>query len=146
LARHRGLRDLHVRIVPGFAARLSRGLPFVATLPARQDQDAVTIGEVVEMLVFQLAFAADRVEAHVADVTELGLHAPGQHTQEHVRRPAAAADQHRLAVEEELDVTLLGELRDPTERSAGDHPVTRSPRANTPTPKDRSSTAPATAS
>src|SRR6185437_8274545 len=99
------------RIVPRFAAGLRRGFPFVAALPARQDHDAVTIGEVVEVLVFELAFAADRVEPHVADVTEFGLHAPGQLAQEHVRRPAAAADQHWLAVDEELDVTLLGELR-----------------------------------
>jgi hypothetical protein len=96
--------------IPRRAAGLGPRLPFVAALPAGEYHDAVAVGEVVETLILQLAFAADGVEAEVEDVAELGLHALGVVAQEHVRRPAAAANQHGLAVDDELAITLLGEV------------------------------------
>ena len=89
LARHRGCSHLLVSSVPRLAARLGPRFPFVAALPAGEDHDAVAVGEVVEACVLQLALAADGVEPEVHDVTELGLHALGVVTQEHVRRPAS---------------------------------------------------------
>src|SRR5262249_8192880 len=61
--------------------------------------------------VLQLAFTANGVEPEVEDVTELGLHALGVVAQEHVRCPARTANQHRLAVDDELAITLWGEVR-----------------------------------
>ncbi len=110
LARHRGCGHLLVRSVPRLAARLGPRFPFVAALPAGENHDAVTVCEVVEACVLQLALAAYGVEPEVHDVTELGLHALGVVTQEHVRRPARAANQDRLAVDDELLITLLGEV------------------------------------
>ena len=110
LARHRGCGHLLVRSVPRLAARLGPRFPFVAALPAGEDHDAVAVGEVVEACVLQLALAANGVEPEVHDVTELGLHALGVVAQEHVRRPARAANQDRLAVDDELAITLLGEV------------------------------------
>src|SRR5581483_2478879 len=97
--------------IPRRAARLGCRFPLVAALPAGQDHDAVTIGEVVKLLVLQLALTANGVESKVADITELGLHSLGIIAQEHVRRPARAANEDRLAVDDELDVTLLGKMR-----------------------------------
>ncbi len=110
LARHRGCGHLLVRSVPRFATGLRCRFPFVAAFPARQDHDAVTVGEIVKPGVLQLALTADGVEAEIADVTELGLHALGVVAQEHVRRPARAPNQHRLAIDDELEITVLGEV------------------------------------
>ena len=108
LACHRGCGHLLVRSVPRLATGLGCRLPLVAALPAGEDHDAVTVGEVVEAGLLQLALAANGVEPEVHDVTELGLHALGVVAQEHVRRPARAANQDRLAVDDELAIALLG--------------------------------------
>ncbi len=110
LARHRGCGHLLIRSVPWLAARLGPRLPFVAALPAGEDHDAVAIGEVVESSVLQLALAAYGVESEVHDVAELGFHALGIVTQEHVRRPARAANQYWFAVDDELLIALRGEV------------------------------------
>ncbi len=109
LGGHGFFGHLHVGGIPGRSTGLGGRLPFVATLPARKYQYTVAVGEVVETLILQLAFAADGVEAEVEDVTEFGLHACGVVTQEHVRRPATAADQQWFAVDGELAITLLGQ-------------------------------------
>src|SRR5690348_7891742 len=111
LARHRGCGHLLVRGVPRLTTRLGPRFPFVAALPAGQNQDAVTVGQIVEVLVLQLALTANGVESEVTDVTELGLHALGVVTQEHVRRPTRAANQDRLAVNDELNITVLRQVR-----------------------------------
>src|SRR5262249_2848734 len=67
--------------------------------------------EVVEACILQLALAANGVEPEVDDVAELGLHALGVVAQEQVRRPARAANEHRLAVNDELAIALLREVR-----------------------------------
>src|SRR4029077_13173428 len=78
---------------------------------AGQDHDAVTVGEIVEAVVLEFALTANGVEPKVEDVTELGLHALALIAQEHVRRPARAANEHVLTVDDELAITLLGEVR-----------------------------------
>src|SRR4029077_13526211 len=98
-----------VRSVPGLATRLGRRFPFVAAHPAGEDHQPRAVREVVEACVLQLALAANGVEPEVQDVAELGLHALGVVAQEHVRRPARAANQDTLAVDDELPITLLGE-------------------------------------
>src|SRR6516225_3089793 len=110
LACHRGCGHLLVRSVPGLATRLGRRFPFVAALPAGEDHEPRAVREVVEACVLQLALAANGVEPEVHDVTELGLHALRVVTQEHVRRPARAANEHRLAVDDELAIALPGEV------------------------------------
>ena len=110
LARHGRCSHLLVRGVPRRAARLGPRLPFVAAFPAGEDHDAVTVGEVVESRVLELALAAQGIEPQVHDVAELGLHALGVLTQEQVRRPARAANQHRLAVDDKLLISLRGEV------------------------------------
>src|SRR5579862_4268450 len=100
LGRHRGRCHLLIRSVPRLAAGSGRRVPFVTALPAGQNHDAVTVGEVVEVLVLQFALGADGVESEIADVTELGLHALRVVTQEYVRRPARATNQDRLTVDD----------------------------------------------
>ena len=124
LARHGRCSHFLVRGVPGRAARLGPRLPFVAAFPAGEDHDAVTVGEVVESRVLELALAAQGIEPQVHDVAELGLHALGVITQEQVRRPARAADQHRLAVDDELLIPLRGEVgTDAADAERRDGPV-----------------------
>ncbi len=111
LACHGSRGHLLVRSVPRLAARLRPRFPFVAALPAREDQDAVAVGEVVKELVFELALAANRVQSQVHDITELVLHAFRIVAEEHVRRPARAANQDWLAVDDKLLIALLSEVR-----------------------------------
>src|SRR5262249_4118853 len=91
--------------------RLGCRFPLVAAHPAGQDHDAVMVGEIVKALLLQLAFTAYGVEPEVHDVTELRFHARGVIAQEHVRRPPRAANEHRLAVDDERAITVRGEVR-----------------------------------
>src|SRR5262249_32797387 len=102
---------LLVRSVPGLATRLGPCFPFVAAHPAGEDHEPRAVREVVEACVLQLALTTNGVEPEVRDVAELGLHALGVVAQEHVRRPARAPKQDRPAVDDELAITLRGEMR-----------------------------------
>src|SRR4029079_11508589 len=73
LAGHRGCGHLLVRGIPRLATCFGCRFPFVATFPARQNHDAVTIGEVVEAFILQLPLAAQGVESEVENITKLGL-------------------------------------------------------------------------
>src|SRR5580704_12963856 len=76
-------------------------LPEIAAAPAGHDQDSIVIGDVEEFLSFELAFEADGVQSHVADVAEFVVQALGVFAHHHVWGPAAAADQDVLAIDVE---------------------------------------------
>ena len=61
-------------------------------------------------LVFELAFEANRVEAHFLDVTEFGFAAGLIDAEHHVRGPAATADEDRFAVHFEEAIAVGGQL------------------------------------
>ncbi len=89
-------------------------LPMVAAAPAGEDEDAIAVAQFEEMIVLHLAFEADGVEVHVADVAELGILALGGGAQQHVEGVAGAADQDVLAVDMEdavkFGIHLAGDL------------------------------------
>src|ERR1017187_7795397 len=77
-------------------------LPMIAAAPPGEHENAVGVRQAEERIVLELAFEANRVEVHVADVLELGPLPREIRAQQHVGRPAPATDQDRLAVDEEL--------------------------------------------
>ena len=72
--------------------------PVIAAAPAQHHQDSLLIGEAEEVLGFELAFKADGVQIHVAHHADLVAQAIVVGAQQHVLRPAGAANQNRLAV------------------------------------------------
>ena len=50
-------------------------LPEVAAAPAGHDQNALVVCEIEELLRFEFALEADRVQSHVADITEFVVQA-----------------------------------------------------------------------
>src|SRR5260370_15151585 len=81
------LRDLKI-----FRGPARPALPEVAAAPDGHHQNSFVIGDVEELLRFELAFAADGVQSHVADVSEFVAQALLVLAQHHGRSPAAAAD------------------------------------------------------
>ena len=51
--------------------------PMITTAPSCHDQNALPVGEIEEFLTLEFAFQANRVQAHVAHVTELVLQSLG---------------------------------------------------------------------
>ena len=86
-------------------------LPVVAAAPAEHHEDALLIGQMEELLGFELAFEADGVEVHVAHHVELVTQALVVGAQQHVLRPACAANQNRLAVYAKQTAAVGGEFR-----------------------------------
>ena len=76
-------------------------LPEIAAAPSGHDQNSFVVGDVEEFLGFELAFEADGVQSHVADVAEFVVQTLRVFAQHHVGSPAAAADQDVLAVDVE---------------------------------------------
>ena len=73
-------------------------LPLIATAPAEHHQDALLVGQVKELLGLQFAFQADGVQIHIAHQTELIAQTILIGAQQHILRPATAANQNRLSV------------------------------------------------
>src|SRR4029077_18621814 len=76
-------------------------LPEIATAPAGHYQNSLMIREIEELLGFEFAFEADRVQPHVAHVTKFVLQALGVFAEHHVGSPAATTDQDVFAVDVE---------------------------------------------
>jgi len=85
-------------------------LPVVAAAPAEHHEDTLLVGEVKELLGFKFAFQANGVEVHLADELELLAQAFGVGAQQHVLRPAGAADEDAFAVDAEESAAVVGEL------------------------------------
>ena len=85
-------------------------LPHVAADPAGHDEDAELIGLFEEFVAVGLPFQADGVEAHAADVGEVGVELPGVPTEEHIGSPRRTADEDALAVDLEEAAAGLGEF------------------------------------
>ena len=107
---HRAGSDVKVVVVPGRAARIGMRFPLVATLPARQHEDARLVGHLVELRVLSLALQPDRVEPDIERVAELVRDALGVVPKEQVRRPATAADRDRLSIQHEPPSAAGGDL------------------------------------
>src|SRR4029453_15395181 len=76
-------------------------LPYVAAAPARHDEEAHAVREVEELVVLELAFETDGVEAEVARVPQLALQPFRREAQQDVGGPAAAADEDLPPVDPE---------------------------------------------
>src|ERR1700680_1775974 len=74
-------------------------LPRVAAHPSRHHEEAEAIGTLEETIVLVVAFQPHRVEMHVERVAELRVLTFRLRAEEHVRRPAATADQNAPAVD-----------------------------------------------
>ena len=74
-------------------------LPEIAAAPSRHDQNSLVVGEIEKFLCLQLAFQADRVQAHVSHVAEFVMQALRVFAQHHVGSPAAATNQNIFAVD-----------------------------------------------
>ncbi len=86
-------------------------LPVVAAGPPSHDENALLVGQIEKVVRFHGAFEADRVEVQVAQILKLCLQAFGRFAQEHVRRPASAADQDVFAVDAEEAMALRVDVR-----------------------------------
>jgi hypothetical protein len=82
----------------------------IAAAPARHHQNPFAVGEIEKFLRLQLAFEANGIQPHVLHVGELILQALRIFAQQHVRRPAAAANQNLLAVDGEEALVVLIKL------------------------------------
>ena len=83
---------------------------------SQQHQPSITrmpcsIGEMKELIGFELAFEANGVQVHVAHQAELVAQAVLIGAQQHVLRPAAAANQNALAVHAEETAAVGREFR-----------------------------------
>ena len=76
--------------------------PVVAAAQAGHDENSLAIGQLVQVVGFELALEANRVQAQVEHVGQLVAQPLGIFAQHHVGRPATAADQDALAVDREL--------------------------------------------
>ena len=90
------LGDFEIRRLPTRPA-----FPEIAAAPSGHDENALAIGQVKEFLSLELAFQANRVEPHIADVAKFGMQALRIFTHHQVGRPAPAANQNILAVDVE---------------------------------------------
>src|SRR5580700_8453165 len=72
--------------------------PEIAAAPSRHHENALVVGEVVELLRFEFAFEANGIEPHVADVAEFVAQPLRIFAQHQVGGPAAAAYQNVLSV------------------------------------------------
>ena len=75
--------------------------PVVAAAPAEHDKNSLLIGEMKEVFGLELAFKANGVQVHIADHAELIAQPVIVGAQEHVLRPAGAANEDRLAIDAE---------------------------------------------
>ena len=98
-----------VELLRGDAPAAARGLPLVAALEARVDQDAGPVHLVVEVLRHLLALGPDPVQAHALDHRDLVGQVGRRVVQEQVLRPAAAPEVERHAVDLE-DPDPVGRL------------------------------------
>src|SRR3982074_2042213 len=76
-------------------------LPVVAAAPACEDQNAVAVSDVEELVRIQLSFQANRIQVHVANVAKLIFQTLRGFAQHHVWRPAGASNEHPLPVHSE---------------------------------------------
>ncbi len=83
----------------------------IATAPAGDDHDAFAVAQFQKPAALGLALKPDGVQVHVLDVTDFLDFALGRGPQKHIRRPAAAANQDRPAVDFENPVALVVQLR-----------------------------------
>jgi hypothetical protein len=85
-------------------------LPMVAATPPQHHQDALFICEAKEILRLELALQPDGVEIHVANHADLVAQATFICAQQHVLRPAGAANQNRLPVHAKQTASVCRQL------------------------------------
>src|SRR5438309_12126936 len=90
------LRDIEILRRP-----FAPAFPVIAATPARHDEDSFAVRVLEELLRFQLAFEANRIQPHVTHVAELVRQALRTLTKQHIGCPAAAPNQDLLAIDGE---------------------------------------------
>src|SRR5689334_2467547 len=85
--------------------------PRAAADPACHYQDPEAVRLMEKAIVLVVALETKRVEMHVERIFHLRVLALRLRPEEHVRRPAAAADQNALAVDAEKSAALRSRLR-----------------------------------
>jgi len=98
-------RDVFIFRVPGGPV-----FPLITAAPPRHHEDAHLIGQIEEVVVFQLAFHAHRVEVEVANVPQLFQLLLRTGAQQQVKAVPGAADQDVLAIDLKHAVVLLVKL------------------------------------
>src|SRR5258708_18570727 len=81
--------------------------PVITAAPACEDEDAVAVCQVEEFVSIQLAFLANRIQIHVANVAKLIFQTLRGLAQHHVRRPASASNEKPFPVHFEKKGVLL---------------------------------------
>src|SRR5207302_1556518 len=75
--------------------------PGATAHPTRHDENAEAVRLMPEAIVLVITLEANRVEMHVERIAQLGVLSLRLQTEEHVRRPAAAANQNSSTVDAE---------------------------------------------
>ena len=75
--------------------------PVIAAAPAEHDEDSILVGKIEEVVGVEFSFEADGVEVQIAHHAELLPQPRGIGAQQHVLRPASAADEDGFAVDAE---------------------------------------------
>src|SRR3984885_6046682 len=83
----------------------------IAAAPARHHQNSVSVRQIEKIVGHQLAFQPHRIQVHAANVTEIVFPSRGILVKKHVRRPAAAANQHVFSIYAELSAALWSKPR-----------------------------------
>src|SRR6266550_307415 len=86
-------------------------LPGAAAHPTRHHEDAKTVRLMPEAIVLVIAFQTQRVEMHVERITDLRILSLGLRAEEHIGRPASAANENASAVHSEETPSLWRRFR-----------------------------------
>ena len=85
--------------------------PVIAAAPAEHHEDAAFVGKTEELVGLEFALEPDGVEVHVLHEFELVAKALIIGAQQHILRPACAANQNRFAIDAEEAAAVGGQLR-----------------------------------
>src|SRR5438552_15034141 len=79
-------------------APLGPMFPVITATPPRHNQNSLLISEIQKLLGLQLTFQTNRIQTHILYITAYIMKASRLLAQQHVGRPAAAANKNLLSV------------------------------------------------